>query len=100
MNYDILEAFGQIAKEKNLELDYVLQTVESALASAVKKKYNTEDNVRVEIDRTEGEIKVFLTKKVVEEVTNAGQEMTVEEAAEYYEDVEIGQVLDVPMAFE
>jgi len=100
MNYDILEAFGQIAKEKNLELEYVLQTVESALAQAVKKKYNTEDNVRVEIDRTEGEIKVFLTKKVVEDVTNPGAEMTIEEASEYYEDVELGQVLDVPMPFE
>ena len=100
MNYDIIEAFGQIAKEKNLELEYVLQTVEQALASAVKKKYNTEDNVRVEIDRAEGEIKVFLTKKVVENVTNPGAEMTVEEAEEYYEDVEIGQVLDVPMPFE
>jgi transcription termination/antitermination protein NusA len=100
MNYDILEAFGQIAKEKNLELDYVLQTVESALVSAVKKKYNVEDNVRVEIDRTEGEIKVFLTKKVVENVTNPGLEMTIDEAAEFYEDVEIGQVLDVPMPFE
>jgi transcription termination/antitermination protein NusA len=100
MNYDILEAFGQIAKEKNLELEYVLQTVEAALVSAVKKKYNVEDNVRVEIDKTEGEIKVFLTKKVVENVTNAGQEMTVEEASEFYEDVEIGQILDVPMPFE
>ena len=100
MNYDILEAFGQIAKEKNLELEYVLQTVESALVSAVKKKYNVEDNVRVEIDKTEGEIKVFLTKKVVENVTNPGQEMTIEEASEFYEDVEIGQVLDVPMPFE
>ena len=50
MNYDILEAFGQIAKEKNLELEYVLATVEAALISAVKKKYNVEDNVRVEID--------------------------------------------------
>jgi N utilization substance protein A len=100
MNYDILEAFGQIAKEKNLELEYVLQTVETALASAVKKKYSTEDNVRVEIDRTEGEIKVFLTKKVVENVTNPGNEMTVDEASEYYEDVEVGQVLDVPMPFE
>jgi N utilization substance protein A len=100
MNYDILEAFGQIAKEKNLELDYVLQTVEQALVSAVKKKYNVEENVRVEIDKTEGEIKVFLTKKVVENVTNPGQEMTVEEAEQYYEDVEVGQVLDVPMPFE
>ncbi len=100
MNYDILEAFGQIAKEKNLELDYVLQTVEAALVSAVKKKYNVEDNVRVEIDKTEGEIKVFLTKKVVENVVNPGQEMTVDEASEFYEDVEIGQILDVPMPFE
>jgi transcription termination/antitermination protein NusA len=100
MNYDILEAFGQIAKEKNLELEYVLATVEAALISAVKKKYNVEDNVRVEIDRTEGEIKVFLTKKVVENVTNPGQEMTVEDASEFYEDVEIGQILDVPMPFE
>ncbi len=100
MNYDILEAFGQIAKEKNLELEYVLQTVEAALISAVKKKYNVEDNVRVEIDKTEGEIKVFLTKKVVENVTNPGQEMTVEDASEFYEDVEIGQILDVPMPFE
>jgi N utilization substance protein A len=54
----------------------------------------------VEIDKTEGEIKVFLTKKVVENVTNPGLEMTVEEAAEYYEDVELGQILDVPMPFE
>ncbi len=100
MNYDILEAFGQIAKEKNLELEYVLQTVEAALVSAVKKKYNVEDNVRVEIDKTEGEIKVFLTKKVVENVVNPGQEMTVDEASEFYEDVEIGQILDVPMPFE
>jgi transcription termination/antitermination protein NusA len=100
MNYDILEAFGQIAKEKNLELEYVLQTVEAALVSAVKKKYNVEDNVRVEIDRTEGEIKVFLTKKVVENVTNPGNEMTIDEASEHYEDVELGQVLDVPMPFE
>jgi len=100
MNYDILEAFGQIAKEKNLELDYVLQTVEAALVSAVKKKYNVEDNVRVEIDKQEGEIKVFLTKKVVDQVANPGQEMTVAEASEYYEDVEVGQVLDVPMPFE
>lgn len=102
MNYDIIEAFGQIAQEKNLDIDYVLQTVEAALASAIKKKYNIEeqDNIRVEINRKEGEIIVYLTKKVVEEVTNAGLEMTVEEASEHYEDVEIGQELDVPMPFE
>jgi N utilization substance protein A len=102
MNYDIIEAFGQIAQEKNLDIDYVLQTVEAALSSAIKKKYGIEemDNIRVEIDRKEGEITVYLTKKVVDEVTSSGTEMTVSEASEYYEDVEVGQELDVPMPFE
>jgi N utilization substance protein A len=102
MNYDIIEAFGQIAQEKNLDIDYVLETVEEAIASAIKKKYNIEeqDNIRVEIDRKEGEITVYLTKTVVNEITNPGLEMTVEEASEHYEDVEVGQELDVPMPFE
>lgn len=102
MNYDIIEAFGQIAQEKNLEIDYVLETVEEAIASAIKKKYSIEeqDNIRVEIDRKEGEITVYLTKTVVNEVTNPGLEMTVAEASEHYEDVEVGQELDVPMPFE
>jgi N utilization substance protein A len=102
MNYDIIEAFGQIAQEKNLNMDYVLETVEAAIASAIKKKYNIEeqDNIRVEINRKEGEITVYLTKTVVDEVTNAGLEMTVAEASEHYEDVEIGQELDVPMPFD
>lgn len=102
MNYDIIEAFGQIAQEKNLDIDYVLETVEEAIASAIKKKYNIEeqDNIRVEIDRKEGEITVYLTKTVVNEVTNPGLEMTVTEASEHYEDVEVGQELDVPMPFE
>jgi N utilization substance protein A len=101
MNYDIIEAFGQIAAEKNLALDYVLETVESALISAVKKKYpSVEENIRVEINRSEGEINVFLTKEVVEQVKDAGIEMTVEEASEFYEDVEIGQQLEVPLPFE
>ncbi|UCE65504.1 MAG: transcription termination factor NusA [Candidatus Zixiibacteriota bacterium] len=101
MNYDIIEAFGQIAAEKNLALDYVLETVESALISAVKKKYpSVEDNIRVEINRSEGEINVYMTKEVVEKVNDPGLQMTVEEASEFYEDVEVGQQLEVPLPFE
>jgi N utilization substance protein A len=71
------------------------------LISAVKKKYpEVEDNVRVDINRNEGEIQVFLTKTVVETIENKGTEMTVEEASEFYADVELGQVLDVQLPFE
>lgn len=104
MNYDIIEAFRQIAAEKNLGIDYVLETVEDALISAVKKRFNLDEddktNIRVEIDKAQGEITIYITKKVVEKVEFPGKEMTVEEASEHYEDVEVGQELDVPLPFE
>jgi len=104
MNYDIIEAFRQIAAEKNLGMEYVLETVEDALISAVKKRFNLEEdekaNVRVEIDKAQGEITIFVTKKVVDKVAVPGREMTVEEASEHYQDVELGQELDVPLPFE
>ena len=104
MNYDIIEAFRQIAAEKNLGIDYVLATVEDALISAVRKRFNLEEdnsvNIRVEIDRAQGEITIFITKRVVEVIESPIKEMTVTEASEFYEDVEIGQELDVPLPFE
>lgn len=99
MNYDILEALTQIATEKNLGLDYVLETVESALAAAAKKKFGDNDTIRAEIDRSSGDIKMYCTKKVVDQVSDKANEMTVAMAEEFYEDVEIGQELDVPIDF-
>ncbi len=104
MNYDIIEAFRQIASEKNLSIDYVLETVQDALVAAVRKRFNLEEddttNIRADIDKAQGEITIFITKKVVEKVENTVVEMTIEEASEHYEDVEIGQELDVPLPFE
>lgn len=99
MNYDILEALTQIATEKNLELDYVLETVESALVAAAKKKFGDNDTIRAEIDRSSGDIRIYCTKKVVDKVSDTANEMTVAVAEEFYEDVEIGQELDIPIDF-
>ena len=41
MNYDILETLTQIAREKNIELDYVVETLESALVQAAKRYRKT-----------------------------------------------------------
>ena len=99
MQYDVLEALTQIASEKNLELEYVLETVESALIAAAKKKLGENDTIKAEIDRMSGEIKMTWTKKVIEKVTDPVTEMTIAEAEEHYEDVEIGQELDIPIDY-
>jgi N utilization substance protein A len=99
MEYDILESLAMIAQEKNLEQDYVLETVESALVQAAKKKFGENESIRAEIDRNTGEIRMFWTKKVVESVTDQINEVSVEEAEEHYSDVEVGQELDIPIEF-
>ncbi len=99
MEYDILEALTLIAQEKNLELDYVLETVESALVAAAQKKFGENESIKAEIDRTSGEIRMYCTKTVVDTISDPVLEMTVQQAEEYYEDVEIGQELDIPIEF-
>jgi len=99
MQYDIMEALNQISRDKNLDMDYVLETVESALVAAAKKKYETNETIRAEIDRMSGEIKLYLTKKVVDTVTDPNIEIAVAQAEEFYEDVEVGQELDFEVDF-
>jgi N utilization substance protein A len=99
MQYDVLEALTQIATEKNLELDYVIETVEAALVAAAKKKFGENDTIKAEIDRVSGEIRMWCTKMVVKKVADPVAEMTVTDAEDYYEDVEIGQELDVPIDY-
>lgn len=99
MQYEIMEAINQISREKNLKIDYVLETVEAALVAAARKKYVTNESIRAEIDRTSGEIKMYCTKKVVEKVNDPYLEVSVKEAEEHYRDVEIGQELDFEIDF-
>ncbi|MCD6161216.1 MAG: transcription termination factor NusA [candidate division Zixibacteria bacterium] len=99
MQYDVLEALTLIANEKNLDLDYVLETVEEALVAAAKKKLGENDTIRADIDRSSGEIRMSWTKKVVDTVVEPVMEMTITEAEEHYKDVEIGQELDVPIDY-
>ena len=67
MNYEVLEALGQIAQEKNVDRALVIETLEIGLLSATKRRFGTSDNVEVNIDANSGNIEVFATKAVVKD---------------------------------
>ena len=48
MEYNVIEALNQIAAEKNMEIDYVIDTLKSSLVTAAKKKYGDGDNITVD----------------------------------------------------
>ena len=59
MNKEFIEAIEALEKEKDISKDILIEAIESALVSAYKKNYGTSQNVRVNIDREEGDIDVF-----------------------------------------
>ncbi len=74
MNYEVLEALRQIAQEKNVNRDMVVETLEVGLISAAKKRFGTGDNVEVNFDNGSGEIIVEAVKEIVadDEVEDPG----------------------------
>src|SRR5579862_7202350 len=102
MNGEFLEALQQIAKEKDIPLDTLIETVESALATAYKRNnaLNGEIKVRIDSNKTSTEpFKVFCEKTVVEEVENDYAQISLEEARRMNPDALVGEIvaLDIPL---
>ena len=82
MNKEILAVVEAVSNEKAVPREKIFEALESALATATKKKYEQEIDVRVSIDRKSGDFDTFRRWVIVEEVTQPTREITLE-AAQY-----------------
>ena len=87
MNKEFILAVEELEKEKDISKDLLIDAIESALVSAYKKNYGNSPNVRVNIDRVNGDIDVYMRKNVVsdEDVMDEYGELTLDEAREINE---------------
>ena len=80
MNKEFFVALDLLEKEKGIPKEYMLEKIEAALLSAIKKEYGANALMRVSIDPVKEDVKVYLQKEVVEEVTNPQCEISLEDA--------------------
>ena len=80
MNKEFFIALDLLEKEKGIPKEYMLEKIEAALLSACKKEYGASTLVRVNIDPVKEDVKVYIQKEVVEEVTNPQCEISLEDA--------------------
>ena len=80
MNKEFFIALDLLEKEKGIPKEYMLEKIEAALLSAVKKEYGNSALMRVNIDPVKEDIKVYQQKEVVEEVTNPQCQISLEDA--------------------
>ncbi|MCK4224657.1 MAG: transcription termination/antitermination protein NusA [candidate division Zixibacteria bacterium] len=99
MNYEIVEALSQITKNKNIDMDFVIESLEAGLMLAAKKKFGNTDNIKINVDAKSGEIKIIAFKKVVAEVSDPNTEIILEEAKEIEPKVKLGDEVEVKVEF-
>jgi len=84
MNQDFIDALKEIVKEKGISEDLLFATIEDALVAAYKKNYASQggnnQNVKVTMNRENGEIHVYSQKTITENVEDTINQISLEDA--------------------
>ena len=87
-----MSAMSQIAEEKGIAQDQIIETLEMAIAAAYKKDYGKRgQNIKVKFDAKTGEIKVFQVFLVVDKDMLKEEAPVTEEEAELEREEEIAE---------
>lgn len=82
MSTDFIEAMNELEREKGISKDVLFEAIEAALISSYKRNFNTAQNVRVDMNRNTGVIRVYARKLIVEEVLDSRTEISLPAARE------------------
>jgi N utilization substance protein A len=100
MSREILLLVDALAREKNVNRDVVFGALEMALASATKKRFTEDVDVRVAIDKSTGDYEAFRRWHVVPDDTpewNTAQMLSLEEAQDRKPDAKMDEYLEAPI---
>src|SRR4029078_6736561 len=99
MNRELLLLVDALAREKNVPKDIVFTALESALASATKKRFAQDIDARVSIDRETGDYDSFRRWTVCpeEEHEEPARQTAITDAAERDPPLALGDVIEEPL---
>ncbi len=95
MNADFIAALDQLETERGISSGVLLEAIEAALISAYKRNFSSAQNVRVEIDRLTGEIKVYARKTIVDEPTDPRMEISLDAALDINPNYQLGDIVEM-----
>ncbi len=94
MRSEFQAAIAQLIAEKGLPREVVMETVANALLAAYRKSFIGGDNIRIEVDKN-GEVHVWASKRVVAQVEETNDEVSLAEAQRIIPNAALGQFIDV-----
>ena len=93
MNYDIVESFAQMVREKGIDRDVLGGILEEIFGILVKKKFGEEAKFDVVVNMDRGDIEIFLEREIVEVVEDPNTQISLEEVNKKgnEDDLEVGE---------
>jgi len=90
---EMLQVADMVAREKGIEREEVLEAMEQAIQKAGRAKYGLEHDIRAEIDRKTGEIKLLRYMQVADAIENENTQVTVSDAQRRNPEAQVGDFL-------
>jgi len=100
MSLETLSILEQLARDKGLDKDVLIDALKAAVEVAARKRYPTANELQSEFNESTGEVEIYLEKTVVKDVVNADEEISLKEATSFSEDVQIGDQVLVQQVME
>jgi len=90
INREIIDAFSQIAREKNVDRSELGEIIERVFLTLIEKKYEDVSNFDVIVNMDKGEIEIYQQKTVSKDVEDPRHEISLEDARRVEPDLEVG----------
>ncbi len=97
MIFDLKRLIDQVSKDKGIDREMLIGTLEEAIKSAAKKKFGPHRELEVSFNEEIGEIEVFQFKQVVKKVMDPQTEISLEEGRKLDPECETGDSLGTKM---
>ena len=94
---ELVQVADAVAREKGIEREEVLLAMEMAIQKAGRSKYGHEHDIRAQIDRQSGDIKLTRHRAVVETIENEATQLTLIQAQRIKPDAVLGEELVDPL---
>jgi len=101
MNKEILLVADAVSNEKGVDKDIIFQAIEAALATAARKKHGMEMDIRVAIDRENGDYESFRRWEVLDdedpEFESTERQILYSYAIQNHPDMQVGEFIEEPI---
>ena len=77
---ELLRIAEAVASEKSIDKELIINSMETGIAKAAKSKFGAENEIKVKIDRSNGDINIYRVLKIVEKTENLNTEISLEDA--------------------